>query len=185
MTLTINGPGTQVFSGSNTYTGTTTISAGVLQLGTGAAGQNGSVASIVDNARLVFNNGDAQTYSGNISGTGTLTKNGSASLFLAGANSYSGSTSVNAGLLQYNASGAIAGSGRNIAVNAAAAAALGYVPAVSIQNDLLGRIVASSSGALALTANTSENFDFSSGGPGNNFTSLSLGGAAPQLIRAP
>jgi autotransporter-associated beta strand protein len=174
MTLTKSGLGTQVFGNTQTYTGATTISAGTLQLGTGVTAQNGSVASIVDNAVLAFNNFDAQTYAGNISGTGKLVKNGAGKLILSGANSYADTTTVNTGILQYNSLGAIAGStGRNITVNAPGAVTLGYTPAVSIQADLLSRINTTSTGAFALTASTSENFDFSSAS--NNFANLSLG----------
>ncbi|MCE9609888.1 MAG: autotransporter-associated beta strand repeat-containing protein [Chthoniobacter sp.] len=178
MTLTKTGLGTQILSAANSYTGATTISAGTLQLGTGTTGQNGSVASasIVDNAFLVFNNADVQTYAGAISGSGFLTKNGAGNLTLSGTNTYTGTTAVAAGILQYNAVGAIAGSGRNIAVYPGATVALGYVPAGSIQTDLLSRVVTTSVGALGLTAAASpvsEALDFSSGG--NNFTALSLG----------
>jgi fibronectin-binding autotransporter adhesin len=115
------------------------------------------------------------TVSAAISGTGAgLTKNGAGTLVLAGLNSYDGNMTVNSGLLQFNAADSIAGSGRNITVNGGGAVALGYVPATTIQDDLLSRIVSTSTGAVALTANTAENFDFSSGGP-NDFTALSLG----------
>ncbi|MEI7902499.1 MAG: autotransporter-associated beta strand repeat-containing protein, partial [bacterium] len=176
MTLTKSGPGTQVFSANQTYTGATTISAGTLQLGTGVTGQDGTLtsASIVDNAVLAFNNFAALTYSGNISGTGSLVKNGAGTLILSGTDIYSGPTVINAGILQYDAAAAIAaGTGRNITVNAPAAVALNYVPVGSIQADLLSRIVATSTGAIGLMGSISESFDFSSAS--NNFANLSLG----------
>ena len=68
-------PARSILTGANTYTGSTTISAGTLQLGNG--GTTGSVAgNIVDNAALVFNRSDALTYGGVISGTGSLTQAG-------------------------------------------------------------------------------------------------------------
>ena len=54
LAVTLNGSstGTQIFTGANAYTGTTTLTSGTLQLGDGAT-SNGSVAgSIVDNAAL-------------------------------------------------------------------------------------------------------------------------------------
>jgi autotransporter-associated beta strand protein len=83
------GPGLLVLSGSNTYSGGTTVSAGTLQLG-GAV--NGSLAgNVVNNATLVFANPSAQVFSGAISGNGQVTI-ARAMLTLSAANSYSGPT---------------------------------------------------------------------------------------------
>jgi autotransporter-associated beta strand protein len=87
-------------------------------------------------------------------------------------NSYSGGTTVCSGLLQSNVLGALGGSGRNVTVQTPAVVTLGYTPG-TIQSDLLSRIVSTSTGAFGLTADSSENFDFS--GTANNFTALSLG----------
>ncbi len=53
----------------------------------------------MDNAALAFANPNAQTYSGVISGNGSLIKLGATMLTLAGTNTYSGNTSVSAGTL--------------------------------------------------------------------------------------
>ena len=99
--LTQAGPGTLILTGANTYTGTTTISAGTLQIGSG--GTTGSVAgNIVDNAALVFNRSNATTYAGVVSGTGSLTKSGAGTLTLMGANTYTGGTTINVGTLAVN-----------------------------------------------------------------------------------
>ena len=109
--LAFNSAKTSVLSGSNTYTGTTTLSTGTLQLGTGAAGQDGSIAgaSIVDNANLTYNLAGAQTYAGAISGTGSLTKNGPGVLALASSNGYSGGTNLSAGTLNFGNAAALGG----------------------------------------------------------------------------
>ncbi|MEJ1972491.1 MAG: autotransporter-associated beta strand repeat-containing protein [Lacunisphaera sp.] len=94
---------TLTFTGDNTYTGLTTIGAGTLQLGDG--GTTGSIAgNIVDNGTLVFNRSNALTYGGIVSGTGTLAKAGGGVLRLTGANTYAGTTAVNAGTLLVNGS---------------------------------------------------------------------------------
>jgi len=73
--LTKAGAGTLILTANNTYTGTTTISAGTLQIGNG--GTTGSIAGdIVNNASLVFNRSDAYTIAGSITGSGTLTLSG-------------------------------------------------------------------------------------------------------------
>ena len=74
-TVTKSGAGTLTLTGNNIYAGGTTINTGTLSLGNG--GTTGSVdGNIVDNAALVFNRSNALTYSGLISGTGTLTQAG-------------------------------------------------------------------------------------------------------------
>ena len=73
----LKGPGILILTRSNTFSGGTTISAGTLQLGTGANGQDGSVPGasfgsgqyIVDNGTLLFNYFGNQVYSGLISGS--------------------------------------------------------------------------------------------------------------------
>jgi len=98
--LTKTGPGTTlILSGNNTFTGTTTVSAGTLQVGSG--GTSGSLAStsIVNNASLIFNRSNASTYAGAISGTGTVQKNNSGALTLSGTSGYSGATNVSSGSL--------------------------------------------------------------------------------------
>lgn len=99
-----------ILAASNNLSGITTISSGgTLQLGTGETGTNGSIgsSSIVNNSALIFFNGDAQTYSGVISGTGSLTKNGTGLLTLTGTNTFSGVTTLNGGIQLSGSSGAI------------------------------------------------------------------------------
>jgi autotransporter-associated beta strand protein len=99
--LTKVGTGTLTLTGKNEYTGATTVSSGVLQIGSGGA--TGSVAGdIVDNSALVFNRSDNVVYSGLISGAGTVTQAGCGSLALAGVNTYTGGTHINNGTVVIN-----------------------------------------------------------------------------------
>ena len=114
-TVTQAGRGTLTLTSADTYSGGTTISAGILQIGAGAS--TGSVAgNVVDNASLVFNRSDALIFAGVISGTGTVAQSGSGTLTLSGTGTYTGATSVNAGTL--NVTGKIAGSSVNVASGA-------------------------------------------------------------------
>ncbi|HEY2414903.1 MAG TPA: autotransporter-associated beta strand repeat-containing protein [Pirellulaceae bacterium] len=98
--LTLTGSGTTILTGTNTYSGTTTISAGTLQIGSGGtAGTLGS-GSIINGAALRFNRTDSITVSSAISGTGSLTQAGTGTLILIGANTYGGTTTISAGTLQ-------------------------------------------------------------------------------------
>ena len=103
--LTKIGAGTLTLTGANTYSGGTTISGGTLQIGSG--GNTGSiVGDIVNNAALTFNRSDDLTFSGAISGTGSLTKIGAGTLTLSGTNGYSGATTISSGTLQAGATNA-------------------------------------------------------------------------------
>jgi autotransporter-associated beta strand protein len=99
-TLSKSGAGILTLSGANTYAGATTISAGTLVVnGAGQLGSGTYAAPITDNGTFAYNSSTAQTLSGVISGTGALNQNGSGTLTLAGANTYTGNTVINAGIV--------------------------------------------------------------------------------------
>jgi fibronectin-binding autotransporter adhesin len=101
--LTINQNSNVVLTGGNTFTGTTTISAGSLRIGDGGTTGTLGTGGVTNNAALVFNRSNDLSVSNTISGTGTLTKQGAGILTLSGANSYSGVTTINAGTLSISA----------------------------------------------------------------------------------
>ncbi|OXC89408.1 hypothetical protein BMR85_018585 [Achromobacter sp. KAs 3-5] len=99
--LVKDGAGTVTLTGPNAYTGGTVINAGTLA--GNATSLQGNI-TVVDGSAIVFNqNGTDGTYAGNINttgnNTGTLTKDGDASLTLTGNNNVGGGTTVNNGTL--------------------------------------------------------------------------------------
>ncbi len=99
------GSGTLVLTGANSYLGGTLISAGTLQVGDGGtAGALPPGSPITNNATLAFHRSDTLTqgvdFASGISGSGQLVQQGSGTLVLVGANSFTGGTVVNAGTLQ-------------------------------------------------------------------------------------
>jgi autotransporter-associated beta strand protein len=100
--LVKNGDGVLWLTGTNSYSGTTTVNAGILK-GNG----DGLQGNIVNNASVVFDQTGSGTYGGDLSGTGTLEKTGEGTLTLTSANSFSGATTLTAGTLAIGNSGAL------------------------------------------------------------------------------
>ena len=99
--MTKTGPGTLILAGANSYTGGSIISGGILR---GSAASFGTGA-IADNAAVIVDQMTSGAFAQPISGTGTLTKQGAGTLTLGGASSYSGGTTINAGVLQFGSGG--------------------------------------------------------------------------------
>ena len=101
---------TVVFTGINTYTGTTTVTSGTLQLGNGTT--NGSAANsvldVLSGSTIKFNETGAVNIGNTVEGAGTLYQAGSGTLTLSGANTYTGGTTLAGGTL--NVTGSIANS---------------------------------------------------------------------------
>jgi len=98
--VTKSGTGNWILSGTNTYSGSTTISVGTLEVGgSGSLGSGTYTATISNAGTLKFNSSTNQTIGGVISGTGALIKDGAGTLSLTVNNTYSGNTTVSAGTL--------------------------------------------------------------------------------------
>ena len=118
--LLVNGNGTVVLKGANTYSGPTTVNNGTLNIANDTALgnpsqpltiQNGTLqsgASTLSSARLItlVNNGTIDTQINNVSLSGAISGNGSSLikqgdgvLFLSGNNTYTGGTKISGGTL--------------------------------------------------------------------------------------
>ena len=110
----VESTGTVVFTGANTYTGTTVIAPGAtLQLGNG--GTIGSLninSQITVDGTLAFNRSDTVTqgthFDAAVDGAGGIRQAGPGTLVLTGANAYTGTTSAAAGTLLINGNQSLA-----------------------------------------------------------------------------
>ncbi|NBW97366.1 MAG: hypothetical protein EBR28_11720, partial [Planctomycetia bacterium] len=161
--LSKSGAGTMVITGSNAYTGATTVSAGRLQIGSGgtsgAIGPTSGIA-LASGATLAFNRTDA--YGGSfdrvVSGTGGIViANGV--LALTGANTYTGATTVSGGTLQIGGGGTSGAVGSTSGIAVAGGATLAFNRTDNYGGNFSRQITGSggivlSSGSLTLSNNT-------------------------------
>ncbi|QWD79425.1 autotransporter-associated beta strand repeat-containing protein [Polynucleobacter sp. MWH-Spelu-300-X4] len=179
--LTKSGAGTLTLSATNTYTGATAINGGTLSVtgslsdstsvavasgATYALGASDTITSLSGAGSINLNSytltvGDANntTISGVISGNGgALVKRGSGSLTLSGANTYTGTTSVNAGRLIATNSSALGTTAGGTTVAAGATLDLQNVAIGAEQITLAGGtltdVTSSLAGDIILTANS-------------------------------
>ena len=128
--------GTLILSAANTYTGGTTISAGTLQLGNGGA--TGSiVGDVTDNGTLAFDRSDVSTFSGVVSGIGSLSQIGSGTTVLTAANAYSGGTLLAAGALIAGDNSALGSGALTVAANPAGTTLDNTPAATSLANAIV------------------------------------------------
>lgn len=100
--VTKSNTGTLTLLGTNTYTGSTTISAGTLQVGNGGTSGTTGSGNVINNATLAFTRSDLLTVANNVSGTGVVNQTGSGTTVVSGVNTYTGQTTVSAGSLLVN-----------------------------------------------------------------------------------
>ncbi len=185
--LTKSGAGTVALSAANTYTGVTTVNGGTIAIAADAG--LGAVPGAPTAGKLTFgggtlrttasftlaanrgialtgagtistNPGTTLTYGGIAAGAGTLTKAGSGTLILSGANAYTGATTVSAGTLQLGATNTVP-SGSAVTVSGGATFDLrGFSDAIGSLAGA-GTVTSGAAGAMTLTAggnNTSTTF---------------------------
>jgi autotransporter-associated beta strand protein len=94
--------GTLTLTGTNPYTGGTTIgAAATLQVGNNTATGTMGTNTVTLNGKLVFNRSDSAYSAGNaITSTGVFVNNGTGTVTMTGLNTFSGGSTLNFGLLQ-------------------------------------------------------------------------------------
>jgi len=187
--ISLSGSKTLTLTAANTYSGTTTIQGGVLNvagdtslgiaanpivIGTGtlqAGGAlNSSRAISLTGSATIDTQGFASSLSGTISGSGSLTKIGTASLTLAAGNTYSSGTTINAGTLIIGADSALGAASGPLAIGAAILQTTAGI---------------TSSRAVSLTGAATLNlgmFTDTLSGPISGSGSLAIAGAAPGTL---
>ncbi len=134
---------TLILTGTNTYN-TTNITSGTLRIGNAGTTGTPGLGTITNNGNIIFDRTNSLTVNNAIIGTGNLNQQGSGTTILTNSNSYTGSTTINAGVLSINS---IGNAGTNTALgNSSTAINLG---AGTLQYTGTGH---SSSRAITLTA---------------------------------
>lgn len=166
--LTLGGlGGTVILTNNNTYTGTTYINAGTLQIGAGTAiGNVSATSTIIDNSTLAFNRPDVFSF-GVFGGTGGLTQLGTGTLVLTANNNIKGPVVISAGTLQLGNGGAAGSLSNTASMLDNGTLAFDNNITVSYPKTItgLGNVVQTGSGTL--TINTNETY--------SGFTTVSNG----------
>lgn len=115
--FTKSGTGTMVLTGTNTHTGTTSISLGVLRIGNGGTSGTLGRGNVVNDSVLEINRSNDYAISNVISGSGRLLITGGGMITLTGANTYGGTTMIENGVLCVGSGGTSGALGSGNVVN--------------------------------------------------------------------
>ena len=102
----VTGSGTVVLTGANTYAGGTTNLAATLYVGNGGGSGALGTGPVTNNGALVFNRTGTLAVPGLLTGSGSVTQAASGTTLFSGNNSYTGPTTISAGVLQVGTNGA-------------------------------------------------------------------------------
>lgn len=150
--VTKQGPGQLILTGTNTYSGGTTVSDGQLWVGDGGATGSLGSGTITNHDTLLIARNNDYTISNPISGTGFLQQFGTGTTTLTAANDYTGPTFVTDGVLRVdNVNGSATGAG---SVTVFSGGTLGGAGSIS------GTVLVQAGGHIA---------------PGNSIESLAVG----------
>lgn len=181
--LDVRGGGMLTLLGANSYTGGTSI------IGATLIGNSTSLqGAIANSGALVFDQGFDGSFHGMVTGSGTVRKTGAGMLTLAGAQPYSGTTTIDGGGIRLQAvdspspfqlnAGQLAGTGRIGGLSATGG---------TIRPGAPGAVIAST-GGITLGSGATYVADLASGGVASQLTTTSnaaLGGAKLALALAP
>ena len=134
-------------TGGNDYTGTTTISGGIVQIGDGSTFGGGQFGAgpVINNASIVLLRPDAENFNfnANISGTGSITKQGLNTATISGVSTFTGPVVVSSGILRIGSTSALGSTAGGTTVQPGATLDVGdlFLPAgevVTISGDGAG-----------------------------------------------
>lgn len=184
-TIVNNGPaqvgvtqsgGTTVLTGTNTYTGVTTVKGGTLQVGDGAtSGSIMQASAITVNTGGTFssNRSDAVTLNNALSGQGTVAQDGSGTLSLTNAGSFTGRLQANKGVLAVDSASPVAlalSGGVGVANGATLRVGANVSASLNGASSNLGTLQVNAGGRLTVAQN------ISGSGLINNFGTVALAG---------
>ncbi|HZZ26377.1 MAG TPA: autotransporter domain-containing protein [Pirellulales bacterium] len=144
----MDGSATVTFTGNNSYTGTTTINTGTLQVGNGGTTGSIGTGAVINEGALIYDRSDPVTVANAISGVGSFTQNGTGLLSLGGTDTYTGPSTVNAG--QLNVDGSTTSNNTTVA----SGATLGGIGTINGNVSNSGTISPGNSGSTANTTGT-------------------------------